>query len=163
MSPLTDLLNDSKYGEIRNGLRDKHNKLLDEFNTLKTQCLGEWKLNVHNDQRLQEMQNKMNEFERLQMFKSGYQAELGELICIDLASALQQRLDHILKQSQNNTVGVYSPFATKVRGVPDKKEQPSVNPYAPNQHPVMANPNRMYIHWDSFTFLLFLVWSMSNK
>ena len=103
MSPLKGLLNDAKYGEICDGLRDKHNKLLNEFNTLQTKCLGEWKLNVHNVQRLQEMQNKMSEFEHLQKFKSWYQAELGQLICIDFVSALQQKLDHILKQSQNIT------------------------------------------------------------
>ena len=164
ISPLKELLNDPKYGEICNGLRDKHNQLLNEFQTLQTQCLGEWKLNVHNTQRLQQMQNKINEFEHLQMFKQGYQAELGQLICIEFASALQQRLDHILKQSQHNTVGVYSSFVSDGRGgacgsgEDEKKEQliqPNVNPHASN--PMMTNLNRMYSIYlgCSFTFCYF--------
>ena len=116
------MLNDPKYTEICNGLKDKHNQLLDEFKTLISQIQLQRdstdQSNAHNGQRLQEMQNKINQFENLKMFKQWHQADLGQLFYVELASLVQQRLEHILKQSETNNKNVndYVPYAFATGG-----------------------------------------------
>ena len=165
ISPLNDLLNDPKYAEICNGLQDKHKQLLNEIKTLKTQCLQDWQSNIHNSQRLKQMEDKINQFENLQSFKRGYQEELSKLFYVKFSQLLTQRLNHVSQQNQC-TSNVYLPFNDDKRSDHDhesesEQKQQSVsrnvatNTIASNRNPTHSQfAPRMYLFPCCFLCLI---------